>query len=48
MHPIHTLIRDVPRHNLDAEVDLRFDRSGLCWSIRIGDSALTKTVPAAA
>jgi len=43
-----TLIRDVPRHNLDAEVDLRYDRDGLGWEIRLDDSALAQAVPAAA
>jgi two-component sensor histidine kinase len=43
-----TLIRDVPRHNLEAEVDLRYDPSGLCWEIRADDSALAQAVPAAA
>lgn len=43
-----TLIRDVPRHNLDAEVDLEYYSEGLCWAMRAGDSALARTVPAAA
>jgi PAS domain S-box-containing protein len=43
-----TLIRDVPRHNLEAEVDLRFHPAGLCWEIRLDDSALAQAVPAAA
>ncbi|MGV3554354.1 MAG: PAS domain S-box protein [Croceibacterium sp.] len=43
-----TLIRDVPRHNLDAEVDLNYLPEGLCWEIRLGDSALANLVPAAA
>ena len=43
-----TLIRDVPRHNLEAEVDLRYDPAGLCWEIRADDSALAQAVPAAA
>ena len=42
-----TLIRDVPRHNLCAEVDLVFHRHGVCWELRADDSALAKTVPAA-
>lgn len=43
-----TLIRDVPRHNLDADVDLRYGFQGLSWEIRADDSALSQSVPAAA
>ena len=43
-----TLIRDVPRHNLDAEVELEYAASGLRWTMRAGDEALAKAVAAAA
>jgi PAS domain S-box-containing protein len=35
-----TLIRDVPRHNLGAEVSLTYDRDGVCWELGCDDSAL--------
>ena len=43
-----TLIRDVPRHNLDAEVELHYRPDGLCWELRTDDGALAKAVPTAA
>ena len=43
-----TLIRDVPRHNLDAEIELEYAPSGVRWTVRAGDDALAKAVPAAA
>jgi PAS domain S-box-containing protein len=41
-----TLIRDVPRHNLGAEVDLAYRPEGLAWDLRADESALAGTAPA--
>jgi two-component sensor histidine kinase len=41
-----TLIRDVPRHNLGAEVDLAYRPEGLAWELRADESALAGTAPA--
>jgi PAS domain S-box-containing protein len=41
-----TLIRDVPRHNLCAEVDLAYRPEGLAWELRADESALARTAPA--
>src|SRR5690606_14114439 len=38
-----TLIRDVPRHNLDAEVELDYREGGVRWSMTCGGSALART-----
>jgi PAS domain S-box-containing protein len=35
-----TLIRDVPRHNLDAEVALNYHSGGVCWELKCGQGAL--------
>lgn len=35
-----TLIRDVPRHNLGAEVTLVYHRGGVCWELCCDDAAL--------
>jgi PAS domain S-box-containing protein len=43
-----TLIRDVPRHNLDAEVELHYRPDGLRWELRTDDCALAQSVPAGA
>ena len=43
-----TLIRDVPRHNLGAEVELDYLPEGLRWRLTAGDEALGRPVPAAA
>lgn len=41
-----TLIRDVPQHNLGAEVSLHFHPGGVCWELTCDSSALAKPVPA--
>ena len=38
-----TLIRDVPKHNLGAQVSLNFNADGVCWELSCGDSALAGT-----
>ena len=43
-----TLILDVPRHNLDADVELDYSRQGLRWTMRADDSALAQAVPSVA
>lgn len=43
-----TLIRDVPRHTLDAEVELHYRPDGLRWELRTDDCALAQSVPAGA
>lgn len=35
-----TLIRDVPRHNLNAEVMLAYLPEGVCWELKAGEDAL--------
>jgi PAS domain S-box-containing protein len=35
-----TLIRDVPRHNLGAEVSLHYSPEGVCWELSADDSLL--------
>lgn len=40
-----TLIRDVPRHNLSAEVTLDFGAGGVCWELSCDSSALAGVVP---
>ena len=35
-----TLIRDVPQHNLGAEVSLNFHSGGVCWELSCDESAL--------
>nr|WP_166175115.1 PAS domain S-box protein [Altererythrobacter segetis] len=40
-----TLIRDVPQHNLGAEVTLHFHPGGVCWELICDSSALAKPVP---
>ena len=35
-----TLIRDVPRHNLDAEVTLVYRPEGVCWELKCGEGAI--------
>ena len=40
-----TLIRDVPQHNLGAEVSLHFHPGGVCWELTCDASALAKPVP---
>ncbi|HSQ95665.1 MAG TPA: PAS domain S-box protein [Croceibacterium sp.] len=42
-----TLIRDVPQHNLGAEVSLHFHPGGVCWELTCDASALAKPVPVA-
>jgi two-component sensor histidine kinase len=37
-----TLIRDVPRHNLNAEVDLDYRKEGVRWSLTCGEAALAR------
>ena len=37
-----TLIRDVPQHNLGAEVSLHFRPEGVCWELSCDPSALSK------
>jgi PAS domain S-box-containing protein len=37
-----TLIRDVPRHNLDAKVELDYRKEGVRWSMTCGGSALAR------
>jgi PAS domain S-box-containing protein len=37
-----TLIRDVPRHNLDAKVELDYLNEGLRWSLACGPAALAR------
>jgi PAS domain S-box-containing protein len=41
-----TLIRDVPRHNLGAEVSLNFNADGVCWELICGPSILAGIAPA--
>jgi PAS domain S-box-containing protein len=41
-----TLMRDVPRHNLGAEVSLRYNPDGVSWELSCDDSALTTQSPA--
>ena len=38
-----TLIRDVPRHNLNAEVELDYRLEGLRWSLTCDASVLTRS-----
>ena len=38
-----TLIRDVPRHNLNAEVELEYGPEGLRWSLTCDASVLTRS-----
>jgi two-component sensor histidine kinase len=40
-----TLIRDVPRHNLGAEVSLKFHPGGVCWELTCDGTALAKPPP---
>jgi PAS domain S-box-containing protein len=42
-----TLIRDVPRHNLGAEVMLNYHPGGVCWELSCDDSALAGGAAAA-
>jgi PAS domain S-box-containing protein len=37
-----TLIRDVPRHNLGAEVALHFHAGGVCWEVTCDSSVLAR------
>jgi two-component sensor histidine kinase len=37
-----TLIRDVPRHNLRAEVQLDYRVEGLRWSLACGQEAISQ------
>jgi two-component sensor histidine kinase len=37
-----TLIRDVPRHNLNAEVDLDYRKEGVRWSLACDPSVLAR------
>jgi PAS domain S-box-containing protein len=43
-----TLIRDVPRHNLGAQVSLRYHADGVCWELACDDSALAHATAATA
>jgi two-component sensor histidine kinase len=43
-----TLIRDVPQHNLGADVALEYRPEGLQWELNLGESALAKASQAAA
>jgi two-component sensor histidine kinase len=43
-----TLIRDVPRHNLGAEVALRYNGDGVCWELTCDNSALAHPESASA
>ena len=40
-----TLIRDVPQHNLGAEVSLKFHPGGVCWELICDGTALAKPPP---
>jgi PAS domain S-box-containing protein len=40
-----TLIRDVPRHSLDAQVTLDFNAHGVCWELICDSSALAEVPP---
>jgi PAS domain S-box-containing protein len=41
-----TLIRDVPRHNLGADVTLAYNSDGVCWELKCGEGALVPPAPA--
>ncbi len=43
-----TLIREVPRHNLGAEVALDYRPTGLCWELRVGPEFLARSISSAA
>jgi PAS domain S-box-containing protein len=43
-----TLIRDVPRHNLGAEVSLSYHPGGVCWELTCDNSALAHPESASA
>jgi len=40
-----TLIRDVPQHNLGADVSLKFHPGGVCWELICDGTALAKPPP---
>ena len=40
-----TLIRDVPRHNLGAEVSLNYHPGGVCWELICDPSVIAKAAP---
>lgn len=40
-----TLIRDVPRHNLNADVTLDYHAGGLCWELKCDEGALASPAP---
>jgi PAS domain S-box-containing protein len=42
-----TLIRDVPRHNLGADVTLAYHSGGVCWELKCGEGALVPPAPSA-
>jgi two-component sensor histidine kinase len=43
-----TLIRDVPRHNLGAEVSLTYKPDGVCWELACDESVLARQAPVSA
>jgi PAS domain S-box-containing protein len=43
-----TLIRDVPRHNLGANVSLHYNVDGVCWELEVDDSVFAHSASAAA